>query len=246
MIEYGEARMATLYFYVRTSTVEQRHGLDTQSQFLRDNIPAKYKSYPAIEIQEQLSAKTLEGRKLKTLLGSLKSEDVLFVYDASRLARNTEDLLSIIKAIFVSGAHLIIGLQEIDPNNYEQELQLSISGAIATYTRKVQNAKSKAGIKVAKRKGEWIFTSRILGYTLVGKKAEIVPKEAEIIRYLYEEYSKGKSINAICAELRKLGKYEGVAHFSLQQCGANYYNQYIWAIKSSKAAVVVEELIQFQ
>lgn len=208
--------MPTNYLYIRTSTKEQRYGLETQRQFLNDNILLEHKDNKIVEVVEQLSGKELETRKLNSLLDSLSEGDVIYAYDISRLTRSEDTnamINAITKRVFSKKAQLIIGLQKIDPNNYEQELSLLIGNAIAIYYRKVQNAKARAGIKVKKSKGEWIFKGSLYGYEVIrdsnGAKVIIKEDEADIIRYIYNEYIKGRSINEIHIELKNKGLKKG-------------------------------------
>ena len=50
----------------------------------------------------------------------------------------------------------------------------------------------------------------MFGYQIIGmgsrRKVEIVPEEADIIRYQFEEYAKGRSINSITNSLNNLGR----------------------------------------
>jgi len=193
------------YIYARTSTKEQRYGLETQLMFLRDNVPEPYKQNKIIEVVEQLSGASLEGRKLALLIEGLLPGDILAVYDTSRLARNTEDLLVIIRQVFAKGSLIIIGLQIIDKHNFEQELQFTISGAIATYQRKVQNAKSRAAIKVKKMAGQWKVKGNQFGYYFTSGKslAQIKEQEALIIRYIFSNYLLGKSTIKLREEIKQ-------------------------------------------
>jgi len=74
----------------------------------------------------------------------------------------------------------------------------------------IQKDKSLKGIQKVKANGDWIFTGRMLGYQIIGigsrRRVEIVPEEADIIRYLFEEYAKGRSINSITNSLNNLGR----------------------------------------
>ena len=158
--------MATNYLYIRTSTKDQKYGLETQKQFLLDNIQLIHKNNDVQVVPEQSSAKSLETRSLLLLLENMLPNDVLYVYDMSRLTRadkSKESYQAIFEMIRERKAFLVVGLQLMDENNYEQELQNIIAGAIASYQRKVQNAKSKAGIAVKKQKGEWVFTGKQIG-----------------------------------------------------------------------------------
>lgn len=201
--------MAVYYLYLRVSTKQQgkKYGLETQREFLLANIPNIYRSLPVKEISEAKSAKSFENRKFKLLAESLQTGDVVACYDASRLSRteNAEEAIIVARGLFNRGINLVIGLDIIDLNNPTTELNFISSVSTASYNRKIQNLKSKAGITIKKRVREWVYTGRLYGYTLYKGKPEINEEEAKHIRWIFSEYASGRSINSIALELAERG-----------------------------------------
>jgi len=256
--------MPTNYLYIRTSTKEQRYGLETQKVFLRDHILTKHINNKNVFVTEQLSGKTLEVRLLNDLLDSLSENDVLYAYDVSRLTRANEpneSISAITQRVFKKNAKLVIGLSEITKDNYEQELQLVISGAVATYQRKVQNEKSRAGIKAKKIAGEWIYKGNLYGYLKGKDKITVVEDEAKIIHYIFSEFLTGKSYLKIANQLIESGVkyrdhkwyqsyirriinnpiYSGCYYLSIPKRGQKYNGQELIQSKEYPAIISTEE-----
>ncbi|MDC7227983.1 MAG: recombinase family protein [Spirochaetales bacterium] len=200
--------MAKYYGYCRVSTEEQsEHSLENQSKYLK--IQAEKIGLDYAEYKEKKSGKNAERPILKGIIKVLEADDIIGVYDNSRLGRNTEENLNIVNQINSKGAKLQVNGKIIDINNPNDKLTLTIESAVSTYQRENQNLKSQIGMETVKEKGEWIFTSRLMGWKVGGTKRKpevtIVEKEAEIIRYIYEEYNKGKSNLQVTNELNAKG-----------------------------------------
>ena len=202
--------MPKFFAYARVSTKDQgkKYSLETQSKFLHKVFETltDQDDYEFIEVREEKSAKNVENREsLKSILNNLHKRDIVAVYDISRLGRDTQDVLTMLKLIPSKGAIVYVELTAVNMDSPEEELRRTIDAAVATYQRKVQNIKSRAGIEVKKEKGEWLFRGDMLGYRVFKDQVEIVQDEAEIVRFIFQNYAKGKSIRHITNELSKSG-----------------------------------------
>lgn len=193
------------YGYARVSTVGQNDtSIEAQLEYLRlqaESLPMPFEGH-----FEKKSGKNIADRDvLQYVIEKAASGDVVAVYDNSRLGRNTEENLATIKMLHSKGVRVQINSKFIDPNNPDDELLFSIQSSISTFQRKTQLLKSRAGINVKKRNGDWVMRGDLFGYkiTTSGKKttAEIVESEAAVIRYIFKRYSEGASIKKITEEL---------------------------------------------
>ena len=133
--------------YVRCSSIQQN--LDRQLED-KDNYHQIY--------EEKVSAKSTNNRiELKNMLRSLRAGDEVFVHSIDRLARNTLDLLNIIKEIKEKGCSITFikegWIFSPDKENKIQELMMTIMAAIATAERLTIRERQLEGIAVAKKKG---------------------------------------------------------------------------------------------
>lgn len=187
------------YGYVRVSSFSQGQkgiSLEVQENFLRKRAEALNIDF--ILQREVESGKNLEGRPVLTqLIKTLKKDDILGVYDESRLSRNTSDSIKISTALANKGAILEIAGKVIDVEDPTDELTFTINSAIAAYQRKLQNKKAQASIDIKRQNGEMVISGDLLGYKLYKKKgktyAEIDEDEAKVIRFIYESYKRGKN-----------------------------------------------------
>jgi DNA invertase Pin-like site-specific DNA recombinase len=190
------------YFgYARKSTIGQNEtSIEAQLEYLRLQAESLGMVFEARS--ESKSGKSLEGREeLIKVMADAESGDIIGVYDNSRLGRDTADNLAIIKSLYLKGVRVQISSKILDPNNPEDELFFTIQSSVSTYNRKSQLLKSKAGINLKKRNGDWVMRGDLYGYRVVkqgGKTTiSIEETEAEIVRLVYKHYAEGLSTNKI-------------------------------------------------
>ena len=200
--------MGVFHGYARISTKDQSsHSLNNQIEYLKvqaSNLKLDFEGY-----REEQSGKDAKRPVLQSIIRVLQEGDVLGVYDNSRLGRDTAENLKIAEEINSRGAKLQVNGKILNLNDPNDELQLTIESAVSTYQRKNQNLKSRIGIDAVKASGEWVFTSRMYGYTNKGNKRkpdiQVVEQEANVIQFIFDEYSKGRSFVWITNELNRRG-----------------------------------------
>jgi DNA invertase Pin-like site-specific DNA recombinase len=136
--------------YARTSTVEQRAGLDAQA---RDLTAA---GCERVFSEHVSSASARAG--LQQCLAYLRDGDVLVVTKPDRLARNTEELLNIEKDLSSREIGMIVlsmGGQRLDTRNPTSKLMLTILAGVTTWEREIMLERQKEGIAAAKAKGKF-------------------------------------------------------------------------------------------
>jgi DNA invertase Pin-like site-specific DNA recombinase len=151
--------------YARTSTTDQRAGLEAQERDLRAAGAEKVWS-------EQVSSVAQRGA-LKSCLEFLREGDALVVTKPDRLARSTAELLAIEADLSKRGIGLVVlsmGGQRLDTRNPTSKLMLTILGGVATWEREIMLERQREGI--AKAKGEGKYKGR----------APTVAKQADQIR----------------------------------------------------------------
>jgi DNA invertase Pin-like site-specific DNA recombinase len=137
--------------YARTSTMDQKAGLDAQVRDLEAAGCGKIFS-------EQISSTKAERPKLAECLRFCREGDVLAVTKPDRLARNTRELLSIEADLTQRGVGLVIqsmGLDTRNGSNPTARLMLSVLGAVATWEREIMRERQLEGIAKAKAEGRY-------------------------------------------------------------------------------------------
>ena len=132
--------------YARVSSLSQDY----------ENQIARLKESGCEEIfSEKQSGKSADNREqLQSALKFCRKGDTLIVAKLDRLARNTEDLLKIIRQLQEKGAHFVaLDNPTIDTTSPQGEFMLTILAAVAKFERSLINSRCEEGRKAAKLKG---------------------------------------------------------------------------------------------
>lgn len=136
--------------YARTSTFDQRAGLEAQVRDLHDVGCERI-------FAEQVSASS-ERPELVAMLSFVRTGDVVVVTRADRLARSTADLLSIVaqlEAKQVGLRILAMGGAELDTLSPTGRLLLTVLAAIAEFEKALMLERQREGIAKAKLEGRY-------------------------------------------------------------------------------------------
>lgn len=176
--------------YVRVSTVVQNE--ERQLEGLKSYNIEKW-------FTEKISAKDTNRPQLKAMLEFAREGDTIFVWDFSRLARSTKDLLSLVELMKSKGIHLKSIKENLDTNTPTGKLMLTMIGAINEFERENLLERQREGIAIAKAKGK--YKGR--------KEVSIDNFEEHYKRYMRREISKmnlAKELNISRPTLDKLIK----------------------------------------
>ncbi len=135
--------------YARTSTLDQRAGLEAQERELAAAGCEKL-------FREQVSSVDVVAREaLAEALEFLRRGDVLVVTKLDRLARSMPHLMEIVTRITDKGAHLRILGSEIDTATSNGRLILNLLGSVAQFEREIMLERQREGIARAKAAGKY-------------------------------------------------------------------------------------------
>lgn len=141
-----------LVAYARTSTTEQRAGLEAQ---LRD-LSATGCNAERIFAEQVSSTGTRE--QLDAALDFVRDGDTLVVTKLDRLARSTADLLGLVARLEKKGVALRIldfGGSTVDTQSPSGRLMLTMFAAMAQWERELMLSRQKEGIAKAKAAGRY-------------------------------------------------------------------------------------------
>ena len=136
--------------YARTSTLEQRAGLEAQERDLKEYGCEKL-------FTEQVSS-VAERDQLEEALSSLRAGDKLVVSKLDRLARSVQHLGQIIERINSAGASLVIldmGGTAVDTSNATGKLILNVMSSVSQFEREMMLERQREGIAKAKAEGKY-------------------------------------------------------------------------------------------
>ena len=155
--------------YARTSTLDQKAGLEAQECELRSAGCTKF-------FIEQVSSVDVTKRdQLDAALDYLRDGDTLVVTKLDRLARSTEHLMKLLAVIRGKGAELLILNLRIDTGTATGKLMLTVLSGIAEFEREIMLERQREGIAKAKAEGKY-----------KGRKPTAQAKSDEITRLMFE------------------------------------------------------------
>lgn len=135
--------------YARTSTLDQKSGLDAQRRDL-DRVGCQ-----RLFIEQVSSVDVKERHELARALDHIRAGDTLVVTRLDRLARSSQHLLEILEALTAKGAALRILNMGIDTGTPTGKLMLTIMGGVAEFEREIMLERQREGIAKAKAAGKY-------------------------------------------------------------------------------------------
>lgn len=169
----------TLVGYARTSTTDQKAGLEAQ---LRDLQVAGCEEI----FQEELSSVAAKRPQLEAALKYVRKGDTLVVTKLDRLARSVADLVAIQGQLSAKGVGLRILAMNLDTSTPTGKLMVNLLGSIAEFERELMLERQREGIAKAKVEGKY-----------TGRQPTARRKAAEVMRLRAE----GKSASDIVETL---------------------------------------------
>ena len=139
---------AALVGYARTSTTDQKAGLEAQ---LRDLAGAG-----CVRVfQEEVSSVATVRPELERALDYVREGDTLVVTKLDRLARSVADLVAITKRLDDKGVALRILTLNLDTGTPTGKLMVNLLGSIAQFERELMLERQREGIAKAKEEGKF-------------------------------------------------------------------------------------------
>ena len=112
------------------------------------------------EYMDKLSGKDTNRPQLQAMIDNLREGDIVNVHSMDRLARNVQDLLSLIDTIINKGAKLQFHKENLTfeankKTDAFQKLMLTLLGAVSEFEREIILERQREGIAIAKQKGKY-------------------------------------------------------------------------------------------
>lgn len=162
--------------YVRVSSEDQNAERQLDGQQL-DRI-----------FTDKISGRSIDRPALSECLKYIRSGDILVVHSMDRLARNLDDLRSIVKSLTEEQIRVEFikeGLTFTGEDSPMSTLLLSVMGAFAEFERSLIRERQREGIEIAKKNGKYKGRKKSLSEEQIEKIKELdaagVPK-AKIAR----------------------------------------------------------------
>lgn len=165
--------------YARTSTVDQKAGLEAQLRDLHEAGCTRV-------FQEELSSVATKRPELERCLDYAREGDTLVVTKLDRLARSVADLVGLSERLRGKGVSLRILSMNLDTETPTGKLMLNLLGSIAEFERELMLERQREGIAKAKAAGKY-----------KGRAPTARRKAADVVRLK----AQGLTADAIAAQL---------------------------------------------
>jgi len=131
--------------------------------------------------------------------------DIVVVYKVDRLTRSLADFAKLVELFDQHDASFVSVTQSFNTTSSMGRLTLNVLLSFAQFEREVIGERVRDKIAASKRKGLWVGGPIPLGYRSIGKKLEIVPEEAALVRKIFADYLRLGSIGALAVSLEREG-----------------------------------------
>ena len=204
----GKIRVAA-YARISVETAQMRHSLAAQQNYYRQLIEGRTDwEFAGIYTDSGISG---TGRKKRYGLRRMLLDcdegkiDRILIKSVSRLARNTLDLLKIVRHLKELGISVWFEEQDIDSMTEEGELMLTLMASVAQAESESVSENAKWSIRKAFQNGIGNTRRRTFGYHWVDGKQTVIPEEAEAVRRIFTNFLAGVSYMKTAEELNGEG-----------------------------------------
>lgn len=194
--------------YIRVSTEQQvDEGVSLEAQKAKIVAWCKANDYDLANVfmDAGISGKSMDKRTgLADALKAVKKDMVLVVYSLSRLARSTQDTLSIADGINKAGADLVSLTERIDTTGAMGKMMFTLMAAFNQLERDVTSERTKAALQHKKAKGEK-YSTIPFGYEAIEGRLIEVKAEAQIVANIMQQRQSGSTLVEIATHLNASG-----------------------------------------
>jgi site-specific DNA recombinase len=155
------------------------------------------------------SGGTLNRPALKKLLDDCKDGkiDIVVVYKIDRLSRSLCDFAELSRKFEEWNVAFVSVTQEINTNTSAGRMMLNILMTFAQFEREIIAERIRDKMSSARKKGKYIGGILPIGYRAdaAAMKIVVVPKEAKIVRLIFDTFLESCSIKEVQRELARQG-----------------------------------------
>lgn len=197
--------------YIRVSTLDQAregYSLEAQEKTLRKWCDERKYEVFDLYADKGISGKDIEHRPdMNRLLKDAKEGkfDIVLFWALSRFTRSVSDLYSTMEKFQKWGVDMVSYTEAFDTSTPMGRAMIGIVGVFAQLERELTSERVSAAMAERASQGKRTC-SEILGYDLDGKDSfKINDKEAEYVRFCFNEYLLRKNLSEVANEANKHG-----------------------------------------
>lgn len=193
--------------YARVSVEKDNllNSLSNQVSYYNELISSNIKwEFAGIYADKGISGTTIKRDQFQKMLEDCRNGkiDLILTKSISRFARNTLDLLNVVRELKQLNIAVYFERENINTLTKDGEFMLTILASFSQEESRSISENAKWAIRKKFEKG--IGNNYILyGYRWDGEKFNVVEEEAKVIRYIYKSYLDGMSSNKIANKLKE-------------------------------------------
>ena len=150
------------------------------------------------------SGGNMERPGLKRLIADIEAGmiDVVVIYKIDRLTRSLADFSKMVEVFERQGVSFVSVTQQFNTTTSMGRLMLNVLLSFAQFEREVTDERIRDKIAASKRKGMWMGGVPPLGYDVDNRRLVPNPKEAKLIRHIFERFVELGSATKLVKELQ--------------------------------------------
>jgi len=201
-----ERSKVAAYARVSTGKEEQLHSLKAQIDYYRSRILANPTwKFAGIFSDSAKTGTTKKRPGFEALIRACRAGqvDIILTKAIARFARNTVDLLNVIRELRELGIAVLFERENINTMSSDGELMLTLLASFAQAESKSNSDNVKWAVRKSYKEGKLAQLRRVYGYNIVLGEAIIIPEESEIVQEIFTRIAAGDLPNAICRDLNQ-------------------------------------------
>ena len=203
-----EALRVAAYCRVSSDSSDQLHSYATQIKAYTEQIGA-HADWELVDVyaDEGLTGTRMDKREdFQRLLADCRKGKVdrVLCKSISRFARNTKDCLAALRELSALGVTVYFEKENIDTGTLTSELMVSVSGALAQQESISISQNQRMSYRRRMEKGEFITCYAPYGYDLKGQELVINEEQAAVVRYIFQQYLNGCSVERLAHDLTQM------------------------------------------
>ncbi len=207
-IEQGKIRLAA-YCRVSTDSEDQLHSFVSQIRYYKD-YERKHPEYTLVDIyaDEGLTGTSMEKRdEMNRLIRDCKKGkiDRIIVKSVSRFARNTKELLTVVRLMKELNVGVYFEEQDIDTNKLNMEMIVTFPGMAAQQESEAISGNLRWSYRKRMETGEYNTNCPAYGFDLIDGKLVVNETEAVVVRRIYDLFLSGYGKQTIATMLNEEG-----------------------------------------
>jgi DNA invertase Pin-like site-specific DNA recombinase len=128
--------------------------------------------------------------------------DIIVVYKIDRLTRSLADFSKMVEVFERHGVSFVSVTQQFNTTTSMGRLMLNVLLSFAQFEREVTGERIRDKIAASKRKGMWMGGIPPLGYDVENRRLVPNPKEAKLIRHIFQRFIELGSGTVLVRELK--------------------------------------------